>query len=98
MGESPAGLCVAACHSLGDLGGPLFTVLAIVWGAWQAYQRSKAAAVAIRATVEKDNAVMALANSLRPTEPYKPSLQTLEGKRALPPLPIVKGSDRESGG
>lgn len=101
MGESPAGLCVSACHSLGDLGGLLFTVLAVMWGAWQAHQRTKAVQTAVRATAEKDLAVTQLAISMRPTLPMKvtPSLQTtLEGQQHLGVPPLPKESGRGSGG
>lgn len=97
------GLCLSACSSLGDLGGVVFTLLAVAWGAWQRYQRTRAVEDATRATAEKDAAVQtsvhALTLSMRPTLPVevmgKPSLQTLEGMRPFPrspPLPDTKPS------
>lgn len=97
MGES---LCLSACHSLGDLGGLVFTVLALAWGAWQRKQRVNAVQETKKVVAEKDAVLRAsvetLSLSMRPTTPVdKPSLQTLEGLRpfpAYPPLPDRKKS------
>lgn len=85
-----AGLCFDACQSLGDTGGLVFTLVAVAWGLWQRYLRSRALVEVVTERAAKDEAVKAL--SMRPLfVPVAP----LEFK--LPPPARVPEADTQEG-